>query len=244
MSELFDRAKWHDNFSHPNWHRRVNPDWHALRASWEEIEGKGERETAKRDFYQFVEAQLAAGDVVIGEPITSFDEQRQPISKVILHHTKEPGGIAATRLNAMHLINIYALYFCHPNPDTVDLIKDSPVFSGHFMDGEQVFQVFHWLVREDGRAERLLDDKYTGWHAANWQVNCQSVAIAFDGDLTSARPSETAIKGAAKLIKDHYPQVELDNILGVLEVNPNTESPGRKFLGPDGWKKDLLSALK
>ena len=125
-------------------------------------------------------------------------------------------------------------------------IKGTPLYSGHTRDGKQVFYAYHWLIRNDGRVERLLNDNETGWHAGNWGVNCKSVGIALDNDYTNSRPSDIELKAIAKLIKENYPSVPKQNIFGHSEVNKNKACPSKLFLSNDsikGWKDDLLARI-
>jgi len=105
----------------------------------------------------------------------------------------------------------------------------------------------HWFVRHDGTAERLLNDNEIGWQAGNWNINCRSVAICFDGDYENTRPSDIELSAAANIIKDHYPQIARERILGHREVNQKTTCPSNLFLSDTthrGWKDDLLALLK
>jgi N-acetyl-anhydromuramyl-L-alanine amidase AmpD len=107
-----------------------------------------------------------------------------------------------------------------------------------------VFWPYHWFVREDGRVERLLKDHEIGWQAGDWDINCRSVAICFDGDYENSRPSDIELHAAAKIIKENYSQVSRERIFGHREVNPKTTCPSNLFLSEDGkrgWKEDLLS---
>jgi N-acetyl-anhydromuramyl-L-alanine amidase AmpD len=101
-----------------------------------------------------------------------------------------------------------------------------------------VFYAYHWLVREDGSSERLLLDGETGWQAGDWNVNCRSVAIALDANLEHTSPPDAMLAEAARILREHYPDVAAGRVLGHREVNPRTTCPGGAFLG--GWKRRLL----
>jgi N-acetyl-anhydromuramyl-L-alanine amidase AmpD len=120
-----------------------------------------------------------------------------------------------------------------------------PIYSGHFdKDKKPVFYGYHWLVREDGMGERLLPDEATGWHAGNWEVNCESIGICVDDDLTSKQPSEAVIAGIADIIRRHYSTIIVpgeDMVIGHNEVT-KTVCPGNEFL--DGWKQTILDRLE
>jgi hypothetical protein len=149
------------------------------------------------------------------------------------------------RLSAIELIRLYAPYFM--NPEEADMeIKGKPIFSGHVREGRQVFFPYHWIIRKDGSRERLLFDNETGWQSGNWDVNCRSIAIVFDGDYENSKPSGKELESAATLIREEYGFVRKENIVGHGEINPKTTCPSSIFLknnGKSGWKEDLLSAI-
>lgn len=148
------------------------------------------------------------------------------------------------RLSAIEIIRLYAPFYYAPHTEDGELSKDKPISSGHVRDGRQVFWPYHWIIRDGGVCERLLDDKEVGWQAGNWEVNCRSVGIVFDNDLEDREPNKRDLAIAAKLIKDYYPQVKPENILGHMEVNKQTICPSKFFLGESGWKTKLIAALQ
>ena len=122
-------------------------------------------------------------------------------------------------------------------------LKEQAVSSGHIRNGKQVFYPYQWLIRKDGSIEQLLFDNEIGWQAANWEINCKSIAIVFDNDYENSVPSDIELKSAALLIREKYPQVKKENIIGHCEVNIKTTCPSNLFLPQDnrkGWKQDLI----
>ena len=195
--------------------------------------------------YDFFERHLAKGDIALGNRFPGADTQRKPIDMIVIHHTSNPPGLRQARLSAIELIRLYGPYFIAPESDDNHL-KGQPIASGHMRNGKQVFWPYHWIVRTDGRVERLLNDTEIGWHAGNWDVNCRSVAIVLDNDYEQQRPTDIELQAIAKLIKTHYPYVMLTGIVGHREVNAKTVCPSNLFLdGPHGrgWKKDLLALV-
>jgi N-acetyl-anhydromuramyl-L-alanine amidase AmpD len=125
-------------------------------------------------------------------------------------------------------------------------LEGRPIFSGHERDDKQVFWPYHWLIRNDGHAERLLSDSEIGWHAGNWDINCRSIAIALDNAYEKGRPSDLVLWAVAALIVNRYEQVPITRVLGHREVNERTTCPSELFLsGPagKGWKNDLNRTL-
>jgi hypothetical protein len=190
--------------------------------------------------YDFFETHLIRGDIVLSRKREDADAERHPIDIVVIHHTSSAPGLRPERLSAIELIRLYAPYFAVKKDQ---FPKGQPIYSGHLRDGRQVFWPYHWIVRSDGNAERLLFDSEIGWHAGNWGINCRSVAIVLDNDYEHDSPSNIELRGVAAVIREHYKQVPLTRIVGHREVNPKTVCPSELFLeGSDGkgWKSPLL----
>jgi N-acetyl-anhydromuramyl-L-alanine amidase AmpD len=137
------------------------------------------------------------------------------------------------RLNAVQLIRIYGRYYNDPTTPKERDIKGQPVWSGHFYNGRQVFWGYHWLIRANGEAIKLLDDDKIGWHAGDWDVNRRSVAVCFDDDLDNKEPSKAALKSTKEIIKYYEPKAEL---IGHKDAKPTTTCPGALF---SSWKAKL-----
>lgn len=171
---------------------------------------------------------LREGAVTLGEAGPNWDAERQAIDTVVVHHTSSGGPMDLARLNAIHLLNLYVPKYHNPGPD-FEIIGGTPIYSGHAdQAGRQVFYGYHWLIREDGSRERLLPDEAIGWHAGDWAVNTRSVAICFDGDFETGRPSLKALESAADLVAQGYAGVESAKILGHNAIVP-TVCPGNEF---------------
>lgn len=235
----FDEAKWRAAFAREDWYRIVYPEFAELEDRWKNAPA-GERKRIADEVYGLVEAALEEGEIPLGATGKNWDAERKPIDTIVIHHTNIAPGITWRRLDAMHLLRLYAKsYFA---PSTEKAIAGQPVHSHHFRsDGRQVFYAYHWLVRTDGAIERLLADDETGWHAGNWDINCRSVAICLDANLSDASPPEEALDAAARIIREHYPHVAPGRIIGHREANPLTTCPGERFMR--GWKIELLRRL-
>jgi len=236
-SPWFDADRWLETLRQPDWYLTLQPEYESLfdraRAS--------DPVTAAAiavPIYEFFEEQLAAGTIALGETGEAWDGQRVPVDTAVVHHTKLLPGVTWQRLDAIQLIRVYARYYTHPGAHERH-IRGRPIHSGHRRDGRQVFYAYHWLVRADGTSERLLLDGETGWQAGDWDVNCRSVAIALDANLEPADPPAAMVAETARLLRELYPQVPPERILGHREVNPRTTCPGGTYL--DGWRAQLLA---
>ncbi|NCO68588.1 MAG: hypothetical protein COY75_09465 [Nitrospirae bacterium CG_4_10_14_0_8_um_filter_41_23] len=98
----------------------------------------------------------------------------------------------------------------------------NPIYSHHWKDGRQVFYTYHWLIRRNGAAERLLEDDQIGWHAGNWPINCASIGICLAGNYSLEKPTEAALEKLSSILKT-YKKIE---ILPHCEINQKTDCPG------------------
>ena len=237
-------TRWRHVLGQPDWYLTIAPELEAWRRHLHDAP-EYVRTHAKSRLYAFFEERLRNGGIALGSE-RSADTERKAIDTVVVHHTSNPPGMGTVRLSAIELIRLYVPYYLSPTAESDRPLRGSPITSGHLRDGVPVFWPYHWIIRTDGRVERLLQDGEIGWHAGNWDTNCRSVAIVFDNDYAWSRPSATELRAAARLISREYGRVPRDRILGHQEVNQNTACPSRLFLdGPRGlgWKYDLFDYL-
>ncbi len=202
----------------------------------------------KENLVTMFEQLLAEEVVALGGPdqnLEDWDGERQPVDTIVIHHTSREPGLTTKRLNALHLLRLYVpRYQSETSPVLTSDGTSQPIYSGHFDEnGNQVFFAYHWMVRHNGDTERLLDDSLTGWHAGDWDVNCRSVAICIDDDLSSKRPSHEAMDSITEIITREYPEIHISptSLLGHREIYSKTICPGSEFV--DGWKIELLDRL-
>ncbi len=236
-------VRWKPLLQLPDWYLTVIPEIQLWTRRLQD-ESDDLREVAKGRLYDFFEYALMHNGIALGNG-RGFDAARKPIDTIVVHHSSNPPGISPTRLSAIELIRLYGPYFSNP-PAEEGRLKGMSVFSGHVRDSRQVFWPYHWMIRENGVAERLLEDTETGWHAGNWDINCRSAGIVLDGDYECRRPQRSVLDGIARVITDHYRIVPLSRIVGHLEITSATTCPSRHFLTSaraTGWKDDLFAAL-
>ena len=164
-------------------------------------------------------------------------EQGIQTDGLVIHHTAEPPGITWQKLSDLQLDRLYANpktrgRFSIDDPDPY--VKGLTATSGHYRlaNGRmvEVFYAYHWLIRQSGAAERLLNDDEVGWHAGNWAWNMHTLGLCFDGDFSTTTPSEAALKSCAKLIADYSKQFPLKYLKGHNDVRPElTRCPGDWF---------------
>lgn len=236
-----DLKRWESELGDPTWYRRIVPDLRALvalRETQRDVYEKG-----KESVYDFFKRHLRDGSIALGSTGKNWDAERKPIDTVVIHHTSMAPGLGLLRLSAVELVRLYAPQYAAPRYQVDAEITGRPIYSGHFRGGTQVFWPYHWLVRSDGSVEQLLTDDETGWHAGNWEVNCRSVVVCFDGDFEYGRPGDMELAAAARVIREQYPQVTTARILGHCEVNEKRTCPSTLFLPREGrgWKEELLA---
>lgn len=241
MGRYIDEARWKEALARPDWYFYIKGDFARLEKLAEQQTDGLNRKAIKGEAYSLVEHALSESSIPLAVEGPDLDRERKPIDTVVIHHTKNPPGMALERLNAMQLLRIYGGYYAEPTDEREKSLKGKPVWSGHFYNGQQIFWCYHWLIREDGRQEHILRDEYIGWHAGNWDINTRSIGICIDGSLSNKEPSEASLKSIAQIISERYPQVSNDRIIGHYEANPKTECPG-KFFAPT-WRQKLLHLL-
>ena len=226
---LRQEAYWVEQLSYLDWHKRLEA---YLRKEVFPVTQDRKIKKLRQSFYETVEAMLLADKIPFAENGPDFDEERKPIDTIVIHHTSEDPKIRISKLSAIGLVRQYAMEYLNGDTKGYDL-SGQPIWSGHFKDGKMVFYAYHWLIRPDGEAAKLLEDNCIGWHSGNWDINTRSVSIALSGDYTNQEPSEEQITTIKQIIGDNYSDKE--KILGHCQINPKTTCPGNKFLGPDGW---------
>ena len=237
--KYFDEKLWDETVRRPDWYIELQNDYDALMRRAER-EDEAIAKAIKDEVRGFFEERLEANVVALAQHGPDLDVERQPIDTVVVHHSSSaPGYYSLPRLNAVHLLNIYRSYYLNPHVPGEEHLKGQPIWSNHFdAKGRQVFYAYHWIVRVDGTAQRLLHDNQIGWQAGNWDVNTRSVGICLDDDYRDKEPSEQILRVLAGIIREHYSAAR---ILGHREVNPKTVCPGERFLS--GWKERLLAMV-
>lgn len=241
--QFFDHKTWSAALKEPDWYLALGGELANLSQRWNNPH-EAYADEIKREVREFIEAKLLAGDIALAKTGENMDAQRQPIDTVVIHHTSSKPGYTFTRMNVVHLLNLYVPYYTNPPLEEEKHLRGSAIWSGHHDSaGQQVFYAYHWLVRMDGTVERLLPDGAIGWHAGNWDVNKRSVAICLDNDYTSSTPSGVVLQAIGDIIDLHYPNVGPERIMGHREAaNSATVCPGNLFM--NGWKLDLIRQLK
>lgn len=240
MAEFFDENRWREVIKKPDWYVRLYPELQELRRRWEAETDPGKAAAIKKHVRGFFEAALQEGTIALAADGPDLDAQRKPVDTVIVHHTSSEPGYRLSYMNAVHMLNIYVPYFMNPTDETERQLRHAPLWSNHVRaGGRPVFYAYHWLMRMDGTFERLLEDDELGWHAANWDVNCRSIAICLDNDYEKKDPDEKILRALADFIREQYPDVDASRrIFGHSEVSGQlTICPGGNFV--DGWKQDL-----
>lgn len=232
------KKEWEQLLKKPDWYLTIVPEIEEIKKSFEG-KSEAEKDAYKKELYDFFELHLKNGTVALEENPPNTDTERKAFDTIVIHHTSNPPGMSRERLSGMELIRLYALYFYDPKSPADQFMKGKPIYSGHFRSGKQIFWPYHWFIRKDGSTERLLEDSEIGWQAGNWDINCRSIAICFDGDYENDTPSSIELRAAAKIIKEHYPDISKTKLFGHREINVKTTCPSNLFLG--GWKDDLIA---
>lgn len=181
-------------------------------------------------------------------------QKKLPTNTIVIHHTADAGteGMTWQRLSQIQYTRLYVPRFNPSIPDP-HIPAGTRVQSGHFREegGKkvEVFYSYHRLIRADGSVVDLLKDNEVGWHSGNWLMNCQSVALCFDGDFATTPPSDAALKACARLITEYvkkFPDTAKNPnpVIGHYDVKPSTGCPGTWFRNVGQAKLLELSGLK
>ncbi|MBU4350925.1 N-acetylmuramoyl-L-alanine amidase [Candidatus Parcubacteria bacterium] len=234
----FDRAYWKSRLKYPDWYIRLEKELgeHIFPI----VHGDPVVKKFRHQVYELIEELLEKGEIPLAIEGPNFDAERKSIDTIVIHHTEEEVGIRLSKLSAIGFVRQYGLRYLQ-NDVLGRKLRGNPIWSDHFRNGKMVFFVYHWLVRPNGQAERLLKDEYIGWHSGVWEINTRSVGIAFSGNYEHEKPLAAQIKSAAMVIKKHYPQIDRKRIFGHLEIKKNRTCPGEYFLKE--WKAKLLNLI-
>lgn len=219
---------------HPDWYIRLED--YLQSKIFPVVHGVPELKAERDIFYTLVEEMLEKGLIPLAESGPDLDVSRGKIDTIVIHHTEEEPDIRLTMLSAIGFVRQYGLNYLNDNVWGMTGLKGQPIWSGHFQSGKMVFFAYHWLVRPDGKEERLLDDTNVGRHSMD--MNPRSIGIALSGNYEHATPPLSQIQATAHVIKENYAYIENDGILGHCEVMENRTCPGDRFLKE--WKKTLV----
>jgi len=234
----FRRADWESRLTSPDWYIRVEDELRQL--FFPVVHHDAQLKAFRHKVYELVAEMLESKRMPLAERGPDLDRERRPVDTIVIHHTEEEPGIRLGKLSAIGMVRQYAFEYLADNVRG-EHVRGEPVWSGHFRQGEMVFFAYHWLIRPEGTAERLLEDTAIGWHAGNWAVNTRSAGIALSGDYETGTPPHTQIEAAARIIKEYYPHVDMESIRGHREVAAGITCPGAYFLY--GWKQALLNLV-
>jgi N-acetylmuramoyl-L-alanine amidase len=227
----FQRAYWESRLQRPDWYLGLEGELRRL--FFPVVHNSPTIKSFRRNVYTLIAELLQDDRIPLAQNGQNLDIARKAVDTIVIHHTEEEPAIQLSTLSAIGLVRQYAFQYL-ANDVLGHPVRGQPVWSGHFSAGQMVFYAYHWLVRPDGMAERLLEDEYIGWHAGNWDINTRSVAIAFAGNYEEDTPPTAQIGAAARIVRERYAHVERARIVGHREVTRGISCPGAHFL--DTWK--------
>ena len=194
----------------------------------------------RKQLFHTVQESLKYNRIPLAEEHESFkfDSEREPINTLIIHHTEGRPQVDLDELNTQGFLLQYTQDFLKGRPILGQSITDKPVGSGHYRNERQVFYAYHWIIKPNGEAVRLLEDKNIGWHAGNWEVNKRSMGVTLAGNFDNTPPPENQIEGLTKLIRDEYAFINPQKILGHYEINSRKTCPGITFT--NSWREKVI----
>lgn len=237
MLPAFQRAYWEDRFHAPDWYIQLEHELNTY--IFPVVHDDPEVKAWRHQVYELAGEMLERGEIPLATGGLDLDRERQQLDTIVIHHTEEDPAISLAKLSAIGLLRQYAPHYLQDNV-LEDRVRGEPIWSNHFRQGKMVFFAYHWLIRPDGIAERLLEDSAIGWHAGNWDINTRCIGIAFSGNYEHTAPPVVQVAAAARVIREQYPTIQHERIFGHREVSACT-CPGDRFLTE--WKTQLLAHL-
>ncbi|PIZ63505.1 hypothetical protein COY16_01605 [Candidatus Roizmanbacteria bacterium CG_4_10_14_0_2_um_filter_39_13] len=221
-------------FSKPHWYLEIQPE---LKEFFYDYDGIRDNKSTKwldtrSEYVTMICEFLKANQILLASFGDDLDNDRLPIDAIVIHHSSTPPDSSIDVINTLGLIRLYAPYYSQRKNKEFG----QPIWSNHTYKNRQTFVAYHYIVRQDGTFEHILQDAQIGWHCGDWNHNCRSIAICFLDDLKKVPPTRQALQTAKKIIRT-YPHCKL---LGHREVKLSTLCPGSLFLGNEGWKNILL----
>lgn len=229
---------WAEQLRHPDWYIRLED--YLISTIFPLIHDNPNLKTKRHRFYELVEKMMISNEIPLAKDGPNLDSDRKEIDIIVIHHTAEESDIRLSKLSAIGFVRQYGMAYLEDDVWGHKGLRGQPIWSGHFRNGKMVFFAYHWLVRPNGKTERLLEDVYVGRQSHD--LNPRSIGIALSGNYEHSIPPIAQIEASAKIIKDNYPDVGVSSIFGHLEVMLGRTCPGDKFL--EGWKGSLLAAVK
>jgi hypothetical protein len=173
--------------------------------------------------------------IYLGDKGNDFDSERKKIDTIVIHSTStNPENDYTNKIEYLDSLTLIRLY-CREYSSKQRDYYGKPIYSGHYFNNKQVFIPYHYLIEKNGKIYHILKDKYIGWHAGNWDINCRSISIAFIGSFKDSEPTEIALLSARKIIQK-YPN---SKVIGHPEI-VQTNCLGNNFLNNTQWKNKLI----
>ncbi|GAC1656724.1 MAG: hypothetical protein NVS4B7_01000 [Ktedonobacteraceae bacterium] len=235
----FKRDYWADKLQYADWYVRLADELREF--FFPLVHDDPQLKAFRHEVYELIEEMLASQRIPLAERGPDLDAERKPIDTVVIHHTEEEPEMRLSKLSAIGLVRQYAFEYLE-NEVPGRRVRGEPIWSGHFRNGRMVFFAYHWLVRTDGTALRLLEDEYIGWHAGHWETNTRCIGIALAGNYEYGVPPLPQIEGVVKVMRNNYSSIDSSRIVGHREVRVGVSCPGAYFL--HGWKERLLDEGK
>ncbi len=225
--KYINKKYWEKNLSKKDWYLRLADDFKKYIISPDE--NIKNRKKIKKEIYYIVNEFYRKDKLYLGNSGKNWDKEKKSIKYIVLHHTSTQKDISLSNLSTIQMLRLYVNRYLSRSKDPY--VYGKPLWSNHFRRGKMVFFAYHWLIRADGKTQRLLPDNAIGWHAGDWDINCASIAICFSGDYENKIPNKKMLDACVKIIKENYSHIKKKNILGHGETRPKPTSCPGKYLG-------------
>lgn len=169
-----------------------------------------------------------------------WDAERRPFKRIIVHHSATTPDAKPEEIES-YTTRIYRGRYQLDEKSAGGndpYVKGLPIHSNHLVKGRERLITYHHLVYGDGRITTELQPlikvknqwliDMVGWHAGNWQVNCESIAVCLVGTFQDSNPSDKALKALAGLIA-YYKQFNPKLLVEPHNQHSKTSCPGNTW---------------
>lgn len=170
-----------------------------------------------------------------------WDAERSEFKRIIIHHSDTRPPDATPQQIESFTAQLYLKRYQLDEKaagGNDPYVRWLPEHSNHVVNGKQRQIAYHHLIYPDGRLTTELQPlvkingkwfvDMVGWHAGNWGINCESIAICLIGSFQDRDPSDKAIRALVGLIT-YYREFNPKVVVEPHSDHKQTDCPGNTW---------------